>query len=366
MASVTVIPTDINNLKADMTSAKSNITTLQNDVKTAKTDIGTLKTDVGKIKTDQGTLATKTYVDNKREVLGDWDATKKDTALPETGTVFGGKHRSVHKTGSEIDVYTEFYTRKNVDGDKSLMARLHVYEKGKACWWDFSTLYGGTMIFPGTSGYLKMGNCLMSYGNRVNNSLIKFDYTDSLQIKYANHGSTMTINTQGTAHAGVTAKLWGNSSRPVVYEVGVDAGLYMFYGQKNTDNTYEFQVNGACHATAFNQTSDRDLKDNIQVIDNATDRIRKMNGYTYTMKENGLPYAGIIAQEALEAIPEVVGSMMKYKDGGSGSEGEEGERYYTVDYSGVTGLLVQVARETDDRVTALENRIAHLETLITK
>ncbi|EHM4404539.1 TPA: tail fiber domain-containing protein [Escherichia coli] len=349
-----------------MTSAKSNITTLQNDVKTAKTDIGTLKTDVGKIKTDQGTLATKTYVDSKREVLGDWDATKSDKTLPETGTVFGGKHRSVHKTGSEIDVYTEFYTRKNVDGDKSLMARLHVYEKGKACWWDFSTLYGGTMIFPGTSGYLKMGNCLMSYGNRVNNSLIKFDYTDSLQIKYANHGSTMTINTQGTAHAGVTAKLWGNSSRPVVYEVGVDAGLYMFYGQKNTDNTYEFQVNGACHATAFNQTSDRDLKDNIQVIDNATDRIRKMNGYTYTMKENGLPYAGIIAQEALEAIPEVVGSMMKYKDGGSGSEGEEGERYYTVDYSGVTGLLVQVARETDDRVTALENRIAHLETLITK
>ncbi|XBY06461.1 tail fiber domain-containing protein [Escherichia coli] len=43
-------------------------------------------------------------------------------------------------------------------------------------------------------------------------------------------------------------------------------------------------VNGACHATAFNQHSDRDLKDNIQVIDNATDRIRKMNGYTYTLK----------------------------------------------------------------------------------
>ncbi len=359
MASVTVIPTDINNLKVDMTSAKSNITTLQNDVKTAKTDIS-------KLKTDQGTLATKTYVDGKREVLGDWDATKKDTALPATGTVFGGKHRSVHKTAGAIDVYTEFYTRKNVDGDKSLMARLHVYEQGKACWWDFSTLYGGTMIFPGTSGYLKMGKCLMSYGDRGSNSLIKFDYTDSLQIKYANHGSTMTINTQGTAHSGATTSLWGNSTRPVVYEVGADGGAYMFYAQKNTDNTYMLSVNGACHATAFNQHSDRDLKDNIQVIDNATDRIRKMNGYTYTLKENGIPYAGVIAQEALEAIPEVVGSAMKYQDGGSGSKGEEGERYYTVDYSGVTGLLVQVARETDDRVTALENRIAHLETLITK
>ncbi|MDK2419019.1 tail fiber domain-containing protein, partial [Escherichia coli] len=71
----------------------------------------------------------------------------------------------------------------------------------------------------------------------------------------------------GTAYAGVTAQLWGNSSRPVVYEVGVDGGAYMFYAQKTTSNTYELTVNGACNASAFNQGSDRDLKDNIQVID---------------------------------------------------------------------------------------------------
>ncbi|HFU2226162.1 TPA: tail fiber domain-containing protein, partial [Escherichia coli] len=58
--------------------------------------------------------------------------------------------------------------------------------------------------------------------------------------------------------------------------------------------------------------------------------------------------------------PEVVGSAMKYQDGAGGSEGEEGERYYTVDYSGVTGLLVQVARESDDRITALEEENAEL------
>ncbi|OIY91197.1 hypothetical protein BJK30_26130 [Escherichia coli] len=33
---------------------------------------------------------------------------------------------------------------------------------------------------------------------------------------------------------------------------------------------------------------------------------------------------------------------------------------YTVDYSGVTGLLVQVARESDDRITALEEENAEL------
>ncbi|ELG04552.1 hypothetical protein A1S9_02958, partial [Escherichia coli KTE50] len=36
---------------------------------------------------------------------------------------------------------------------------------------------------------------------------------------------------------------------------------------------------------------------------------------------------------------------MKYQDGASGSEGEEGERYYTVDYSGVTGLLEEATQQ---------------------
>ena len=73
-----------------------------------------------------------------------------------------------------------------------------------------------------------------------------------------------------------------------------------------------FDVNGAINCTTLNQLSDRDLKDNIQIISDATKAIRKMNGYTYTLKENGLPYAGVIAQEAMEAIPEAVGSFTHY------------------------------------------------------
>ncbi len=39
-----------------------------------------------------------------------------------------------------------------------------------------------------------------------------------------------------------------------------------------------------------------------------------------------------------------------------GNELREETRYLNVDFSAVTGLLVQVARETDDRVTALEGK----------
>ncbi|EQT40432.1 hypothetical protein G834_01509 [Escherichia coli HVH 182 (4-0985554)] len=168
-------------------------------------DIKTLKSDVSKLKNDQGSYATKSYVDNKEEIVGDWYVSCYQKILPTTGAIFRGKLRSTNKTAGIENAYSEIYTRKSIDSPENAMARLIINNNGKSIFWDFSDLYGGTMIFPGGSGYLKMGNCLMSYGKRGSNALIKFDYTDSLQIKYANHGSTMTLNTQGTAYAGVSA-----------------------------------------------------------------------------------------------------------------------------------------------------------------
>lgn len=186
-------------------------------------------------------------------------------------------------------------------------------------------------------------------------------------------------------------ELWGDTTRPTVLEYKLrdpetDTSLtYAFYAQQNTDDSIVFNVNGAVNCVTVNQSSDRDLKDNIQVIGDATEAIRKMNGYTYTLKENGLPYAGVIAQEVMEALPEAVGSFTHYGEAlqgptTDGNELREETRYLNVDYAAVTGLLVQVARETDNRVTELEEenaslraniavmdkRIAKLEALVSK
>lgn len=179
------------------------------------------------------------------------------------------------------------------------------------------------------------------------------------------------LNTSGTTSKDAEIYLWGETSRPTVLEFklkepGTDTTCkWLFYGQLNTDDSVQLQVNGTVNCVAVNQGSDRDLKDNIQVIGDATEAIRKMNGYTYTLKENGLPYAGVIAQEVMEALPEAVGSFTHYGEElqgptVDGNELREETRYLNVDYAAVTGLLVQVARETDNRVTELEEENASL------
>lgn len=180
----------------------------------------------------------------------------------------------------------------------------------------------------------------------------------------------LCLVTRSSAARNMALELWGSDTRPTVLECKVSKGSegaakYAFYAQQNTDESIVLNVNGAVTCVTVNQSSDRDLKDNIQVIGDATEAIRKMNGYTYTLKENGLPYAGVIAQEVMEALPEAVGSFTHYGEALQGptidgNELREETRYLNVDYAAVTGLLVQVARETDNRVTELEEENASL------
>ncbi|ENG9401994.1 prophage tail fiber N-terminal domain-containing protein [Escherichia coli O109:H7] len=187
--------------------------------------------------------------------------------------------------------------------------------------------------------------------NEVNSTV------DLTLTKQSGTGNRFVLQNSGNAELPFSIRVWGSSTRQNVFEVGTSAA-YLFYAQKTTDGQ-NLTVNGSVNCTTLNQSSDRRLKENIEIIDNATDAIRKINGYTYTLKENGAHCAGVIAQEVMEAIPEAVGSFTHYGEELQGptvdaNELREETRYLNVDYAAVTGLLVQVARETDDRVTALE------------
>lgn len=277
----------------------------------------------------------------------DWNAQQSDnvskfkpiagqTNTPENNVVYGGFH-----VGFSSSHATQFAGRNSKFYARSFEAGV---DKG---WCQLATLNASSQRWTG-------------YQQFKSTEFFADTYTRKVSLAVAN-----------SAVRNGELYLWGAESSPTVFEYKIkdpdtNASLnWVFYAQQNTDDSCQFQVNGAVNCVTVNQSSDRDLKDNIQVISNATEAIRKMNGYTYTLKENGLPYAGIIAQEAMEAIPEAVGSFTHYGEALQGptidgNELREETRYLNVDYAAVTGLLVQVARETDNRVTELEEENASL------
>ncbi|MWM78330.1 hypothetical protein GQL86_05165 [Escherichia coli] len=216
--------------------------------------------------------------------------------------------------------------------------------------------------YDGSTGASKYLN-LNSKGNLiVDSAILKSTVEKPLQIRSAN--PAIRFNETDRPANTPTYTLIANGGNWFIHKSDYDDA-----GSTSTAISYNFandrldvknlKASGHITCETINQSSDRDLKDNIQVIGDATEAIRKMNGYTYTLKENGLPYAGVIAQEVMEALPEAVGSFTHYGEAlqgptVDGNELREETRYLNVDYAAVTGLLVQVARETDDRVTALE------------
>ena len=277
----------------------------------------------------------------------DWNAQQSDGVnkfkviagnvnTPESGVTYGGFH--VGFSGSHV---TQFAGRNSKFYARSFEAGV---DKG---WHQLATL-DTPNIWTNTNKFC--GHYI------VDSSYTRFMW----HIPYASAAANIHIVT------------WGDSSTPLNYEVkAVDTSSSesalktLFTAKYLSDGSATLAVEGNITCTTVTQSSDRDLKDNIQVIGDATEAIRKMNGYTYTLKENGLPYAGVIAQEVMEALPEAVGSFTHYGEAlqgptTDGNELREETRYLNVDYAAVTGLLVQVARETDNRVTELEEENASL------
>lgn len=180
-------------------------------------------------------------------------------------------------------------------------------------------------------------------------------------------GKRLSIENSANSELSFNMRVWGSSTRQNVFEVGTSAA-YLFYAQKTSQGQL-FDVNGNINCVTLNQSSDRRLKENITVIADATGAIRKINGYTYTLKDGGSNKAGVIAQEVMEALPEAVGSFIRYGQElpgptADGNRLREEEPYLNVDYSALTGLLVQFARESDDRITKLETEIEELKKLV--
>lgn len=102
------------------------------------------------------------------------------------------------------------------------------------------------------------------------------------------------------------------------------------------------------NVTAYGNTSDIKLKENIEVIPDALDKVKQLKGITFNYKKDGKVSTGLIAQDLEKVLPEVVYEV-------SDIDNDE-EKHLAVRYGNTVGLLVEAIKELSAKIEKLEGK----------
>jgi hypothetical protein len=97
-------------------------------------------------------------------------------------------------------------------------------------------------------------------------------------------------------------------------------------------------------------TSDISLKDNVETIDNALDKVHELRGVSYTWNSGSRKDQkdiGVIAQEVEQVLPDIVYSKDMI----------DGRNVKTVDYEKLSAVLIEAVKELSNKVNNLEKQI---------
>ncbi|ASM30712.1 tail fiber domain-containing protein [Serratia bockelmannii] len=129
-------------------------------------------------------------------------------------------------------------------------------------------------------------------------------------------------------------------------------------GDDKSSGLFEFRNNGNAFTNgAWHSSSDARMKTDITQIDGALDKLAKIGGYTYL--KQGVPEAGVIAQEVESVLPQSVTQTELKLNDGSVLKDARG-----ININGVVALLVEALKEERAAREGLESRLAALEGMI--
>ena len=266
----------------------------------------------------------------------------------ESNIIFapGSDANSTHEANAQIR-----FAYKAVDGTISTAAKL----------WS-----GGNF---NTAGYITVQNG----GNTITNTKVgqwstAYGWGDHSQAGYLTSSSTQSkylrSDVDDTSAGDLTVvsyKFNGNASNPTnttatIYDQASHgptiSGLGVCFrtgttpsqtGKLNSSGT--FTVSG--DVIAYGSPSDISLKENIKPIENALDKVEKLQGVTFDWKEkqedilNIKEDIGFIAQDVQKVLPELV------------RENENGK--LSLRHQGVIPVLLEAIKELSDKIKVLEN-----------
>ncbi len=196
----------------------------------------------------------------------------------------------------------------------------------------FNTFIGNNSGEGNTTGY---GNTYVGFYSGSSNSTGKYNVFLGQYAGYSETGSNkLYIDNQDDAN-------------PLIY--GEFSKNSIAIGTKYTGNTYKLFVPGKVRATAYDVASDKRLKDDIHVLENALTRVQQVKGVSYllkndqeapqdsssqagtkTMAGNQPVYYGFVAQDIQKIFPELV---------------TDDEGILAVNYMGLIPVLVEALKE---------------------
>ncbi|ENC99005.1 phage tail protein [Escherichia coli] len=126
-----------------------------------------------------------------------------------------------------------------------------------------SSVLGGNSIVLGDNdtGFKQNGDGLLDvYANSQH--VFRFQNGVAIALKniQAGDGKKLSLSSSNNSTKNARFNLWGNSSRPVVAELGDDSGWH-FYSQRNTDNSVLFSVNGQINPNNWSNFDSRYVRD---------------------------------------------------------------------------------------------------------
>jgi hypothetical protein len=237
-----------------------------------------------------------------------------------------------------------------------------------------STVYA-TNSGNNSVGFWKQGSTAGSYGviaaenGAVFNSsgdLCIVNDASSKNIIFANNGAAlerMRIDSSGNLLVGTTS-----ATSKITLKQGADSaagGMAFVRGDSTnyfslltgSDNNFYFGYNGTSKANinsstgAYSALSDARLKVNVTDSAKGLSVVTALRPVEYQVKDDstGANQIGLIAQEVLEILPEVV------------SVPAADDYFYGMNYSGVVPVLVKAIQEQQAIITALTARVEALE-----
>ena len=207
------------------------------------------------------------------------------------------------------------------------------------------------------------GDIVVGDDGRASNSFVRVLSGDNNISKLEAHGQTngagaLFVGSNSAIGGGVyytgdgtPAYATGASNDTVAYyRTGAGTSEVVFsYPYNSNTVTFRGSVTIGAGLTVtgdINSTSDINLKKDIAPVENALDKICKINGVEFEWKNTNQKSIGVIAQEIESILPELVTNMI---------DNNENE-IKTVNYNGLIGVLIEAVKELKNDIDELKNK----------